>query len=225
MLPPSTFARWNAKVRILTQLTNILPISDVAVEDVVAITKKGKNHKWNLRFSPIEQGKVWFYHQIGTKYRLVTYKGIETKAYRVFYRLHKTPQKAKKTFSAHAVDAWVLAATLVGAQRPTEYRLYYWTPIVNSKRALHRANPQIGGIRTRYGGTRCLGLSKGTLVTYRGSFQYISGLLKERLSLTSMLTGKRTTQSAKKSDTTVLTRIAFRTEVITQNGGRASSTS
>ena len=236
-LPPSTFARWNAKVRILNQLCKIVPISDVAVEDVAARTKKGKDIGWNQRFSPIEQGKNWFYEQIRNKgLNLVTYKGTETKKYRDWYMLSKSKNKAEKSFYAHAVDSWVLAATLVGAFQPTDKSLYYWTAIVNSKRSLHRAIPKkLKYIpekeierRQRYGGTRCLGLSKGTLVTYRNAFQYVSGVLKERLSLTSTLTGKRTTQSAKPSDVKVLTRIAFRTEVrtevISKNGGRTSPT-
>lgn len=225
-LPPSTFARWNAKVRILNQLIKVIPVSDVAVEDVSARTKKGKQIGWNSRFSPIEQGKQWFYEQIHNKgLNLVTYKGTETKKYRDWHMLTKSKNKGEKSFSAHAVDAWVLASKLVGAFQPTDKSLYYWTPVVNSKRSLHRATPQKGGIRTRYGGTRCLGLSKGTLVIHKDKFQYISGVYKERLSLTDLITGKRTTQSAKLSDVNVLTRIAFRTEYINKNGGRASSTS
>ncbi|MFA5103414.1 MAG: RRXRR domain-containing protein [Candidatus Thermoplasmatota archaeon] len=222
-LPPSTFARWNAKVRIIKQLCNILPISDVSVEDVAAPTKKGKDIGWNSRFSPIEQGKKWFYKQIrDLGLRLTLYKGTETKGYRNFYRLSKSKNKGEKSFSAHAVDAWVLAATVVGAVHPTDRRLYYWTPVVSSKRALHRAIPQKGGIRTRYGGTQCLGVTKGTLVRYRGIIKYVSGYQKERLNLNNASTGKRTDRSAKVSDVSVLTRIAFRTEVI--NGGRASAT-
>ncbi|MGB3882480.1 MAG: RRXRR domain-containing protein, partial [Candidatus Methanoculleus thermohydrogenotrophicum] len=36
-LPPSTFARWNARIRILDQLQTNLPITDVVVEDVFAV--------------------------------------------------------------------------------------------------------------------------------------------------------------------------------------------
>jgi hypothetical protein len=138
--------------------------------------------------------------------------------------LPKSKNKSEKSFSAHAVDAWVLAATLVGAFQPTDRSLYYWTPVVNSKRSLHRAIPQKGGIRTRYGGTRCLGLSKGTIVRYRGILKYISGYQKERLNLNNSTTGERTDRSAKLSDVNVLTRIAFRTEYINKNGGRTSAT-
>jgi len=224
-LPPSTFARWNAKVRILNQLSKIIPISGVAVEDVAARTKKGKDIGWNQRFSPIEQGKQWFYEQIRNKdLNLVIYKGTETKKYRDWQMLPKSKNKVEKSFSAHAVDAWVLAATMVGAFQPTDRSLYYWTPVVNSKRSLHRAIPQKGGIRTRYGGTRCYGLSKGTLVRYRGILKYISGYQKERLNLNNPTTGERTDRSAKLSDVNVLTRIAFRTEYINKNGGRTSAT-
>jgi hypothetical protein len=223
-LPPSTFARWNAKVRILEQIAKIVPVSVVAVEDVAAVTKKGKNIRWNKRFSPLEQGKQWFYRQIEKKYRLVTYKGLETKGYREFYQLHKTPQKAKKTFSAHAVDAWVLAASLVGALKPTEYRLYYWTPIRLHRRQLHALQPGKGGIRRPYGSTRSMQFSRSTLVKDKNNkLQYIGGSANERVSLHDLMSGKRTTQTAKPSDLSILTRIAFRTELINTTGGRASS--
>lgn len=226
-LPPSTFARWNAKVRILTQLTKIIPVSDVAVEDVAARTKKGEGIDWNQRFSPIEQGKQWFYEQIRNKgLNLIIYKGIETKGYRDFYQLYKTKQKDKKSFSAHAVDAWVLAATLVGAQRPTEYRLYYWTPIRLHRRQLHALQPGKSGERRPYGSTRSMQFSRGTLVKDKNNeLQYIGGSAKERISLHDAITGKRTTQLGKLSDLVILTRIAFRTEIISETGGRASSTS
>lgn len=226
-IPPSTFARWNAKVRILTQLCKILPISDVAVEDVAARTKKGKSLGWNARFSPLEQGKNWFYEQIRAKgLNLVTYKGTETKKYREFYRLNKTKQKDKKSFSAHAVDAWVMAATLVGAPNPTEYRLYYWTPIRLHRRQLHALQPGKGGIRRPYGSTRSMQFSRGTLVKDKtNKLQYIGGSAKERISLHDLITGKRTSQNVKPSDFEVLTRIAFRTEIISKTGGRASATS
>ena len=215
-LPPSTFARWNAKIRILDQLCKVIPISDVAVEDVAARTIKGKNIKRNQRFSVIEQGKNWFYEQIRKRnLNLVTYQGFETKGYREFYRLNKSKKKDEKSFSAHAVDAWVLAASLVGAQKPTTKGLYYWTPIVNIRRQLHVLQPATGGERKRYGGTISMGISKGTLVRDKeNSLKYVGGSSKNRISLHDVVSGKRTTQSAKVSDLKVLTRISFRTKYI-----------
>jgi hypothetical protein len=218
-LAPSTFARWNAKIRILNHLSTLYPISMVAVEDIAAPTKKGKS-KRNENFSIIEQGKQWFYNKIKKKYPLVTYAGYETKKYRDFYRLYKSPKKDEKSFSAHAVDAWVLAATLVGAATPTDRCLYYWTPIITQRRNLHVANPIKGGIRKRSGGTRSMGFTKGTLVTDKyNNIRYIGGHSDKGISLInpySVKPDKRTTRSAKPSDLKILTRIAFTTDRIVE---------
>jgi hypothetical protein len=217
-LPPSTFARWNAKVRIINQLEKIIPIDRIAVEDVAARTKKGKNKKWNSNFSPLETGKKWFYDKIRKKYPLTTYSGIETKKYRDFYMLYKTSEKDKKSFSAHSVDAWVLAATLVGALQPTDKRLYYWSPIRLHRRQLHTLQPIKGNIRKRFGGTRSMGISKGTLVRGKNNnIRYVEGSSKNGISLIdphSTKKDKRTTRSAKPKDLKILTKISFTTEYI-----------
>jgi hypothetical protein len=44
-LPPSTRSRWEAKARIIAHLQMILPLSDVVVEDVQAVTRTGKGGK------------------------------------------------------------------------------------------------------------------------------------------------------------------------------------
>jgi hypothetical protein len=41
-LPPSTRSRWEAKARILAHLKRVLPLTEVVVEDVQAVTRKGK---------------------------------------------------------------------------------------------------------------------------------------------------------------------------------------
>ena len=97
-LPPSTHARWHAKLRIVGQLRQIIPITDVVVEDVKDMTKKGKK-RWNKNFSPLEQGKTWFYAEIVDQdLRLHLKQGFETKGLRDELRLKKTSQKSKKTF-------------------------------------------------------------------------------------------------------------------------------
>jgi len=223
-LPPSTFARWNAKVRILDQLQKILPITAVVVEDVSAASKKHCK-RWNTNFSPLEVGKQWFYRTIrdlGLNLHLRT--GYDTKALRDRFGLKKTSQKSKPVFAAHAVDAWVLAADVSGAERPTEQGLYYWTPIRFFRRQLHRLQPETGGIRKPYGGTRSLGLTRGTLVRHiKHGLTYIGGTLKGKVSLHSAVTGKRITKSAKPEDCTILTRIAWRSTRYAGIGRRHSS--
>jgi len=223
-LPPSTLARWNAKVRILDQLQKILPISAVVVEDVAAVTKK---HciRWNTNFSPLEVGKLWFYRTIrGFGLTLHLRTGYETKALRDRFGLKKTGQKSKPVFAAHAVDAWVMAADVSGAEHPTERGLYYWTPILVHRRQLHRFQPEKGGTRKPYGGTRSLGLTRGTLVRHiKHGLTYIGGNLKGRVSLHGAGTGKRITKSAKPEDCRILTRIAWRTTRYAGIGRRHSS--
>ncbi len=210
-LPSSTFARWNAKLRILVQLAKVLPITDVVVEDIQAETRKGCK-RWNSNFSPIEQGKQWFYSQVETlKVRLHLKQGYETKELREKYGLKEISQKDKQTFYSHAVDAWVLAASVSRATKPTNLSLFYWIPIRLHRRQLHRLEPSNGGIRRPYGGTRSMGISRGTLVRHvKYGLTYIGGTLKGRVSLHCIQTGKRVTQGAKISDLEILTRLSWR---------------
>ena len=60
-IPPSTRSRWEAKVRVMAHLLQILPITDVVVEDVRAMTRPGKGGKWNASFSPVQVGKEHLY--------------------------------------------------------------------------------------------------------------------------------------------------------------------
>src|SRR6266478_3703420 len=41
-IPPSTRSRWEAKARVVRHLQQILPLTDVVIEDVQAVTRPGK---------------------------------------------------------------------------------------------------------------------------------------------------------------------------------------
>ena len=222
-LPPSTYARWNAKLRILKQLQKIMPITDVVVEDVKAVSKKGQK-KWNIQFSPIEQGKEWFYDQIQKlNLNLNVIEGFDTMRLREIFGLKKTKQKSKRTFNSHAIDAWAAAADVTGAEQPTEKGLFYWVPIRLHRRQLHRLQASMGGERKPYGGTRSHGLKRGTLVEHvKYGLVYVGGMQRkiERVSLHSIEAGKRLTQHAKIPDLRVLTTISWRAQFLpaTSNG-------
>src|SRR5450759_2933269 len=62
-LPPSTRARWQWKLRLARFFRQVFPVSAFVVEDLAAMTKKGKR-RWNQSFSPLEVGKHWFYEEI-----------------------------------------------------------------------------------------------------------------------------------------------------------------
>jgi hypothetical protein len=214
-LPPSTRSRWEAKARIVRQLARILPLGDAAVEDVQAVSRSGKGGQWNAAFSPVQVGKEHLYRLLKQQGLSVhQYTGIVTKQLRESFGLIKTHQKDAQTFSSHAVDAWVLAATTSGATAPTCTRLWYVVPLLLHRRQLQRLQPERGGIRKPYGGTRSLGFKRGTLVRHpRYGLCTVGGCDREqqRLSLHAYRTNKRLTQGAKPADCRRLTAVAFRT--------------
>jgi hypothetical protein len=222
-LPPSTKARWDAKLRIVRHLIKLLPLKHAVVEDVKAKTRKSQRC-WNRNFSPLEVGKQYFYSELEKIGLIViTMQGYETKQLREAFGLKKSHNKSKMAFDTHCVDAWVLAAAVTGACHLTTTTLYYLEAIRFHRRALHRLQFSKGGIRKRYGGTMTLGLKRGTLVRHKKfGLCYVGGTLNNRLSLHCFRTGKRLTQSGKKEDCHILTRIAFRSQFLSPVHRRVS---
>lgn len=214
-LPPSTRARWEAKLRIIQQLLKILPVTHVVAEDVKAETKKGKR-RWNRNFSPVQAGKEYFYcglRDLGFEPFLK--QGHETKILREQFGLKKSRDKKEKSFYSHCVDSWVLAASVSGAEAPDYTGFYYLVPLRFHRRQLHRLEPEKGGVRRPYGGTRSLGFKRGTLVKHpKWGLCYISGHLNGRLSLHDSKTGKRLTQIARPEDCRVLTWVSWRSQYV-----------
>jgi hypothetical protein len=217
-LPPSTRSRWEAKSRIVRQLAAILPLTDAAVEDVQAATRPGSGGRWNQAFSPVQVGKEHLSLLLKKQGLYVhLYSGIVTAQLRGQYNLPKTEQKDAQTFSSHAVDAWVLAAATCGASSPTSMRLWYSVPIRLVRRQLHRMEPDQGGRRPPYGGTRSFGFTRGALVHHPRYGRCLIGgcdRTTQRVSLHAYRTNKRLTQQAKPADCVLLTRVAFRTWLV-----------
>jgi RRXRR protein len=218
-LPPSTRSRWEAKARIVRHLATIMPLTDAAVEDVHAATRHGASGgQWNASFSPVQVGKEHLYRLLkGQGLTVSLYLGLVTKQLRDHYDLAKTHQKEAQTFSSHAVDAWVLAATTGGALAPTCTRVWYVVPMQLHRRQLHRLQPEKGGRRKPYGGTRSCGFKRGTLVRHpRYGLCTIGGYDREkpRVSLHAYKTNRRLTQAAKPAECHRLTSVAFRTWLV-----------
>jgi hypothetical protein len=226
-LPPSTRARWEAKARMVRHLCTILPLSDAAVEDVQATTRPGEGGKWNQAFSPVQVGKEHLYRRLKEQgLTLHLYTGIVTSQLRERYGLRKTQQKDARTFSSHAVDAWVLAAATSGAHAPSCTRLWYLVAVELHRRQLHRQQPAKGGVRTPYGGTRSWGFSRGTLVQHpRYGLCRLGGAdrTQPRVSLHAYTTNARLTQRAQPAECRILTRMAFRTWLVPRTTRRKSS--
>lgn len=213
-LPPSTRSRWEAKARVLMQLLKVLPLTAVVLEDVQAVTRKGKGSKWNDAFSPVQVGKEHLYRLLREmELEVCTREGWQTKELRQQYQLKKMKSKSKQTFESHAVDAWVLAARVSGAEKPTCTRLWYAVPAILHRRQLHRLQACKGGERKPYGSTRALGLKRGTVVKHaKYGLCTVGGVDRKRntISLHAYRTNKRLTQGAKVKDCRILTWVAFR---------------
>jgi hypothetical protein len=219
-IPPSTRSRWEAKARVVAHLKQILPLTDAVVEDVQAVTHKGRGGKWNQSFSPVQVGKEHLYgllRQMGLTVHLR--EGWQTKALREQYGLKKTKSKSRQSFDSHAVDAWVLASSISGAAAPTCRRLWYIVPVRLHRRQLHRLQASKGGQRKPYGGTRSLGLKRGTLVKHpKYGHGTIGGFDRKRstVSLHDYRSNKRLTQGAGVKECRVLTWVAFRSFLVAE---------
>jgi hypothetical protein len=213
-LPPSTRSRWQAKARLMTHLLTILPITDVVVEDVQAVTREGRGGAWNQSFSPVQVGKEHLYRLLRSMGLTVHLKkGWQTKELREQYGIRKTRSKSKPSFESHAVDSWVMAASVSGAEKPTCKGLWYVVPARLHRRQLHRLQASKGGERKPYGGTRSLGLKRGTLVRHpKYGLCAVGGFDRKRamISLHAYRTNKRLTQGAKVEACRTLTWVAWR---------------
>ena len=210
-IPAGTRARWDWKLRILNWLDKMFPITHVCVEDIKARTIE-KAKKWNTSFSPLEVGKHWFYSEIRKRWKLLTLQGWETQEIRDRLGLKKTSKKLAETFDAHCVDSWCLAYRTVGGDSVVDNTdIFCIAPIPIQRRNLHREQPSPGGIRKRYGGTRCLGVTKNILVKHvKHGLLRVTGFDKEGLNLSELNSVKRVVRKAKTRTYRILRRLNFR---------------
>jgi len=203
-IPPSTKARWGWKLRICQWLKKLYPITHFVVEDIKTWTKKGKR-KWNKNFSPLEVGKQWFYQELSKLGQVVTKQGFETKKIREKLNLPKD----------HWIDAWCLAYSQVCGSLPDNQNVLGITPLRFHRRQLHALQPSKGGIRRPYGGTISLGFKRGSWIKHpKWGLCYVGGFLKNRLSLHSLVDGKRLTQQGKPEDCKFLTYSSWRVRLL-----------
>jgi hypothetical protein len=173
----------------------LYPISDIVVEDIKARTWKGSK-KWNKSFSPLEMGKAWFYDRVSKIGNLTLKRGYETFEKSNSLGFKKTKEKLAETFNAHNVDSWVLASFVTGKSIIDNRELFRVIPLQLHRRQLHRLKPGMGGVRTLYGGTRSMGMRRGSIVNHTElGMVYIGGTSKGKISLHAVESGKRLTKN------------------------------
>lgn len=215
-LPPSTRARWQWKLRLAAFLCRLFPVRAFVVEDIRARTRKGRRRTWNGSFSPLEVGKLWFYNSLHKLAPVTIKQGWETSALRDALALKKTGRKMAEVWEAHAVDAWVLAWSVVGGSHiPDNTRLMCVMPFLWHRRQLHRFQPGKGGRRASYGGTLSLGIKRGTLVRHpKWGKATVGGTMQGRISLHHPETNRRLTQSANVADCQMVKLLRWRTRLV-----------
>ncbi|WP_376794179.1 RRXRR domain-containing protein [Thermogemmatispora sp.] len=192
--PLSTQVRWGWKLKIAAFLAELYPITTFVVEEVKAETRKR-----------------WFYAELFRMTPVVTRSDWKTKQFRETFVLHKVSRKSAETFFAHAVDAWVLAASEVGGTQPDCAGLARMVPWRFRCRSLHLQHPGQGGARKRHGGTVSLGLRRGAQALHpKFGFCYVGGQMGNRLSLLVMRDGRRLTQNARREGIVALAPCSWR---------------
>lgn len=213
-LPPSTRARWQWKLRIVTQLAKMFPITDIVVEDIKA--KSTGKRRWDRSFSPLQVGKTWFYEELKPFGKVHLKRGFETFEMRNAAGLKKSTSKLAEVFEAHCVDSWVLANWLVGGHVvPENKRMLLVAPIRLHRRQLHMLQAAKGGVRRRLGSTRSIGFKRGGLVKHsKHGIVYVGGTMADLLSLHSITDGKRLCRNAKPTDCRFLTYNSWKTRIL-----------
>jgi len=202
-LPPSTKARWQAKLNLIMSMKQIFPISTAVIEDIKAVTKPDKK-KWNVSFSPLEVGKKWFYSQLESLgLNVILLQGFETATLRKQHDFSKNSNKLSNTWDAHCVDSWVLASSQMKSLPSIDRSMLLIKPMQFHRRQLHAFQPAKGGIRRPYGSTRSIGFRRGSIVAHpKYGTCTIGGTSNNRISLHNLKTGKRLCQNASHSDIT-----------------------
>ena len=209
-IPPSTKARWQAHLRVINIIRKIVPLTDVVIEDIAAVTKKDTK-RWNKSFSPLEIGKNWFETEV-KKLDLGFYKfkGYETKSQRDYREFKKTSNKTADKWEAHNVDSHCLVELLYNDIEPfkglvkCEFMNFY-------KRQMRLINYKKGHKVQPYGGTLSIGLKRGTLVHHpKWGKATVGGSSNGRISLHDLKTNKRLCQNAKVEDCKILTTLKWR---------------
>jgi hypothetical protein len=201
----SIVARISWKLRIASWLCKLFPVDCFVVEDVKARSKG--QPKWDKMFSPLEHGKTRFYEELEKLAWVETLQGYETFLMREKLGLRKGGNKHKQNFYSHCVDSWVLANWYTGGHIVPDNEVFLiLVPLRFHRRQLHAMQPTKKGVRKKYGGTRSIGLKRGSIVShYKYGKVYVGGTMKGRVSLHSIETGRRLCQNSKSEDCRFLT--------------------
>ncbi|PTD94131.1 hypothetical protein C9439_03545, partial [archaeon SCG-AAA382B04] len=149
-LAPSIKARKQLELRVIKELSEVYPISKMAIEDV---SFDHYTKEWGKYFSQVEVGKNWLISRLEEIASVELFKGWQTSEERKKLGLEKTSKKDERTPRAHVHDAIALGSLVLKDISLTSFRFDIVTRPKYSRRKLHLEQPSKGGARRRYGGT------------------------------------------------------------------------
>ncbi len=165
-VPPSVKANREMELRILSEMSKILPISEIRDEACGGDSKKN-----GRGISPITVGQEWFRSEASKIAPVVEVDSLDTQKYRNQLGLVKDKKdKSKQTPETHANDAIALASSAfmeynefhtanthghhwVGECIVTDAPFFVITRPKLFRRKLHQENYSKGGVLKRQGGT------------------------------------------------------------------------
>lgn len=196
-LPPSIQVKADMRQAFLKALFAIYPITTVVVEDMRMDGNALKGVIGRRFFTWTMENKRPFYDWLRGRAHLVLSDARDTAHVRHLLGLTKTNTKGEHVFTAQAVDGLALAWMETKTEDLHIPSFTVWRRPDVPRRQLHRFQPDKGGIRKPYGGSRALGLKKNTVVWYRGRLYRTGGTTHGKLSLhTFDFANRRVTQNA-----------------------------
>jgi hypothetical protein len=203
-LAPSIRANRQLELRVVKELCQIFPVTDIYFEYVKAdvdLTSGRKSARSGKGFSAVMVGQKWMLEQLKVLGNVHIRYGWQTSNLRQHLGLEKSKNKAERSKESHATDGLTLAC-----YRFLDYKAFqtakshghHWQGNVTltncpfsvikrlpySRRQLHLMLPNKGGLRRKYGGTTTdFSLRKGDLVASPKGRGYVSGQTKKQISV------------------------------------------
>ena len=212
-IPPSTKARWDAKLRIIKLLLKILPISIINIEDFSSRNFKGKQPV-NQVIAIMQNGKNYFYNEIKKlNIKLIKTQGFETYKYRKTRGFSKLTAKYKLDYKweAHNSDSHCLAEIALKKEIKPFKGLIKINFINFYRRQLHYQSPFKNNKRKKFGGTISMNMNRGSVLRYIGKnkiyynkLYYLGGTSNNKISICDISTGKVVNQYINISDIKIM---------------------
>jgi hypothetical protein len=176
-IAPSQKVIIQSRLKIISELIKIYPITIVAVEDVCFNHAK---HRWGANFSTIEIGKAKLREFYRNNYiNLREFKGYETQKIRKSFDYNKINNKSSDKFEAHCSDSLSLACVVNQGKRiePGPFLVVddTYRPV---RRQLHYTQFTKGGVRERYSTGTVSSLRKGLLIGTKKRSGRLCGMTK-----------------------------------------------